>query len=115
MSQIFQNIIPPDIMFNFFKDICIYNTINNEYIFNYISYKKSIFLNTLVSFLLDCRPYYKNSKHKYTNIDCISYSSVTTVIRQICNINNISYTKKNKYINSKPDMVYTIHRDSLFL
>jgi hypothetical protein len=109
MSQIFIQIIPIGILFSFFQDICEYNKELNIYIYNYISYRKSIHNNTLKPFLLKCAPYYRPTKQNYVNINNISYGLITTVIRQICNINGCKYKKINKYNKTKSDIEYTIY------
>lgn len=105
MTQIFKNPIPHDILFTFLDETC--TKINHFYVFDKNSYKKGIFIGLIDKFLETCRPYYYLSKQKYTDRK-VTYNSFTTVIRQICNYNNITYTSEIKYDKSTYSIVYYI-------
>ena len=78
-----------------------------HYIFDNISYKKGIYNGSIVAFIDSCNPYYHISKKKYLERK-LSYNTFITILRQICNCNNITYTSKIKYDNSNYEIVYYI-------
>ena len=104
-SQIFKSEVPKDVLFNFLDNICIKN--EKTYIINTTAYKKGIFNDSIVQFFTTINQYYHNSKKKYLEKK-ITYNSFITVIRQICNNNNIKYTSQVKYDKSVYDIIYYI-------
>ena len=71
-------------------------------------FKKGIFKETIPKFLEMCLPYYHISKRKYLERK-VTYKSFTTVLRQICNANKITYTSQIKYDKSSYNIVYYIY------
>jgi hypothetical protein len=106
ISQIFKNNIPIELLINLFKNIAI--KLNDCYIINKQTYKKGIFTQEIATFVEACKPFYYLSKQKYTKLP-ITYNSFITIIRQICNINNIKYISKIKYDKSSYDIVYSVY------
>lgn len=104
-KQIFKNLVPIDMLFSLLETICIKE--ENKFVFNNNSYKKGIFENSIQPFIESCRPYYHNSKQKYLNKK-LTYNSFTTILRQICKSNNITYTSQIKYEKSNYDIVYYV-------
>jgi hypothetical protein len=104
--QIFKNKINNSILFSLLDIICIKN--HNHYIFNNDSFKKGIFNASISNFLNEIKPYYYISKHKYLE-RTLTYNSFTTVLRQICNHNKITYTSEIKYNKSDYDIFYFIY------
>jgi hypothetical protein len=104
--QVFKKNIPNDILFNLLNAICIKN--DKHYIFDINSFKKGMFNNDINIFIETCKLYYHNSKQKYLERK-ITYNSFTTVLRQICNFNNISYTSQIKYDKSSYNILYYIY------
>lgn len=105
-SQIFKNHIPNELLITLLDDIAI--KIENGYILNNNSYKKGIFNETIIEFVNQCKPYYHLSKRKYLERK-LTYNSFITIIRQICNHNNIKYTSQIKYDKSSYDINYYIY------
>lgn len=103
--QIFKNQIPNSIFFELLDKICIKN--QHYYTFNNDAFKKGIFNENIQSFLLFCSPYYHISKRKYLEKN-ITYKMFTTILRQICNFNQIKYSSNIKYDKSKYDIIYNI-------
>ena len=66
-----------------------------------------MFKESIPKFIQKCFPYYHISKRNYLEKK-ITYNSFTTILRQICNLNKITYTSKIKYDKSKYDIVYCI-------
>lgn len=105
-SQIFKKNINNDTLFQLLDQISIKT--DKHYIIDNISYKKGIFNETIPIFLEECKPYYYLSKRKTYLERTLTYNSFITVIRQICNFNNITYTSQIKYDKSKYDIVYHV-------
>jgi len=104
-SQIFKQSFPNAILFSFLDEISLKT--EKKYIFNKNAFKKGSINNKNEIFLKNCEPYYFFSKKKYLEKK-ITYNSITTVIRQICNFNKISYTSQIKYDKSSYDIEYYI-------
>lgn len=105
-SQIFKKVVPNEMLFNLLEKICIKT--DKYYLFNKNAFKKGIFNEYINQFVEECKPYYHASKFKYLE-KSISYNSVTTIIRQICNMNKIVYTSQIKYERSLYDIIYYIY------
>ena len=106
MSQIFKSKIPINILFSLLDKIAIKN--EKQYIIDNNSYKKGILNNDINDFFENCKPYYYLSKQKYLEKK-ITYNSLITIIRQICNYNEIKYTSQIKYDKSKYNIIYYIY------
>ena len=105
-TQIFKKNIPNDLIFNLLDSICMKN--EKHYIFNIEAFKKGIFKESISIFLNDCKPYYHISKKKYLEKK-LTYNSFTTILRQICNFNKITYTSQIKYDKSEYNIIYYIY------
>lgn len=105
-TQIFKKRIPNLLLFELLDKICLKT--DKYFIFNSISFKKGTYNESIQSFLLECTPYYHISKRKYLEKP-LTYRGFTTIIRQICNYNNITYTSQIKYDKSNYDIVYYIY------
>jgi len=104
-NQIFKNNIPNETLFELLNSICLKNDLH--YILNIESFKKGVFKEVIQKFLESCSPYYHISKRKYLERK-LTYNSFTTVIRQICNFNKITYTSQIKYDKSTYGIIYYI-------
>lgn len=105
-SQIFRNIIPADRLFKFLELNCTKMT--NHFVYNVESYKRGVFNNSINEFLEECKPYYFASKQKYIERK-LNYNNFTTIIRQICKSNGITYSSEIKYDKSSYTIVYYIY------
>lgn len=105
-NQIFKNKIPNEFIFNLLENLCLKN--DKHYTFNINSFKKGAFNLSIPQFLDICRPYYHISKRKYLDRK-LSYNNFTTILRQICNFNKITYTSQIKYDKSTYDIMYYIY------
>lgn len=105
-SQIFKEHIPNEMFFKLLENIAMKN--DKYYSINKNSYKKGIFDNSIIEFIEQCKPYYYLSKRKYLDRK-ITYNSFITIVRQICNFNNITYTSQIKYDKSVYDIWYYIY------
>lgn len=86
----------------------------NKFIINYNVYKKLIYENNHLDFILEIKPYYFKSKHHYLDRQ-FTYISFITIIRQLAKINNIDYSYVyDKSMNYK-FLKYTIFYDNEIL
>lgn len=106
-SQIFKNKIPNELLFSFLEKVKSNDDETNMIVINNDSYKRSILKNELNDFLKSILNYYHISKQNYVTRK-MSYSKFTTIIRQICKYNQISYTSKIKYFRSTYEIIYYI-------
>jgi hypothetical protein len=104
-SQIFKHTVPNALLFQFLEKTAIKT--EKKYIFNNIGFKKGLIGNVTENFINDCKQYYFDSKRKYLERK-LTYNSLTTVLRQICNHNKITYTSQIKYDKSSYDIEYYI-------
>ena len=105
-SQIFKNNIPNELLFELLDNIAIKS--EKCYVINNNSFKKGIYNESILKFLDNCKEYYYISKRKYLERK-LTYNSFTTIIRQICNFNKITYTSQIKYDKSTYDIIYYIY------
>ena len=106
-SQIFKNKIPNELFFSFLEKIKSNDDDTNMIVINNDSYKRSTLKDELKDFLISIKDYYHVSKQHYVTRK-MSYSKFTTIIRQICKYNQISYTSKIKYFRSTYEIIYYI-------
>jgi hypothetical protein len=59
-------------------------------------FKKGMFQDIIPKFIEEAKTYYHNSKKKYLERK-LTYTNFTTILRQICNYNKVTYTSKIKY------------------
>jgi len=104
-SQIFKQPIPNALLFEYLEKTAIKT--EKKYIFNYIGYKKGLIDNITENFINECKEYYFASKKKYLEKK-LTYNSLTTILRQICNYNKVTYTSQIKYDKSSYDIEYYI-------
>jgi hypothetical protein len=107
INQLFKLPIGPEILFNFLK-------MNGEehedyYIFSNVLYKKTQYNKRIEPFIAEIKPYYFESKKYYLERK-LDYSRFITILRQICNINNIKYSKKMLYNKSTYEILYHINK-----
>jgi hypothetical protein len=105
-TQIFKKGIPNENLFNLLEQICLKN--EKHYTFNIEAYKRGVFKEVIQNFITDCTSYYHLSKRKYLERKT-SYNNFTTVLRQICNFNQIKYTSQIIYDKSTYGIVYYIY------
>ena len=105
-SQIFKKVYPKESLIEFIKKFAY--KANNYYLVNKSYYKRAMFLDIINNFLIDVKPYYHISKHKYIeNVN--KYSKFMTIIRQLCKINNVNFVSKIIYLKSTYDINYYIY------
>jgi hypothetical protein len=102
-SQIFKRKLPNELVFDLLDSICQKN--EKHYTYNIDSFKKGTYKGSIQGFVETCAPFYHISKRKYLERK-LTYNNFTTILRQICNFNNIKYTSQIKYDKSQYDIVY---------
>lgn len=105
-NQLFKKDFPKNIFIEFLEKICIKN--DKYLLFNNDAYKRGLFNNLLQEFIIGLKPYYHLSKQKYLERK-ITYNSFVTILRQICNYCNITYTSLIKYDKSTYNINYYIY------
>ena len=105
-SQIFKKNIPSEFLFNFLEKICLKT--DKYYLIDYNAYKKMLFNDLQQGFCESLKEYYYLGKYFYLERD-ITYKSFTNIVRQICKHNNIMFTSKMKYNNSKYNIDFLIY------
>jgi hypothetical protein len=105
-NQLFKQVIPNNILFDLLDSICVKN--EKYYIFDANSFKKGLFNGEIDIFVQNCKIYYHKSKQKYLERK-ITYNNFTTILRQICNFNKITYTSQIKYDKCTYNILYYIH------
>lgn len=111
-SQIFKTNVPNELFFSFMETIKSNNDDTNMIVINNDSYKRSTLKDELKDFLDSILEHYHLSKQHYVTRK-MSYSKFTTIIRQICKQNQISYTSKIKYFRSTYEIIYFIVKPEL--
>lgn len=105
-TQIFKNNIPNKDFFELLDKICLKN--EKHYILNMESFKKGVYTGDIPQFITSCTNFYHLSKRKYLERK-LTYNSFTTILRQICNYNKITYTSQIKYDRSTYSILYYIY------
>lgn len=105
-SQIFKKNVPVEIITDLLDCICVKN--EKHYILNNTAFKKGLYNEAIPNFLTKCADFYHNSKKKYLERK-LTYNNFITVVRQICNLNKITYTSLIKYDKSSYDIIYYIY------
>jgi hypothetical protein len=106
-QQLFISVPSPDLLLDFLKNNAeLYN--DDQYIFSKILFKQALFNNTIEPFVKSLEQYYYESKKHYITRK-MDYNKFITILRQLCNCNNITYTTKMIYNNSTYEIVYYIN------
>jgi hypothetical protein len=105
-SQIFKISVPNHILFECLELFSIKT--DKCYVVNNNAFKKGIYNKSISEFIENCKPYYFLSKKKYLERE-LTYTTFTTILRQICKHNKIVYTSQIKYANSDYDIYYYIY------
>jgi hypothetical protein len=105
-TQIFKKQVPTNILFGLLDQICLKN--EKHYTFNNESFKRGIYTGDIQGFIDFCKPYYFMSKRKYLERK-LTINTFTTILRQICNFNKITYTSQIKYNKSTYNIEYYIY------
>ncbi len=108
-SQLFKpDLFPNELLREFLITVCDDKPGDKPFVFNRDAFKRAN-LNCLIEgFLEGCKPFYHKAKHYYLERK-MTYNYFTTVLRQICNRNGITYTSNVRYCKSRYEITYLIH------
>ena len=108
-EQLFKYKISNERFYNFLKEFCEEDTINKSkyFVLSKAAYQKLKYKNLLTPFCYELKDYYHESKSKYIN-NVTNFNQFITIIRQICNVNDIVYINKPVYIKSIYEPIYYI-------
>ena len=106
-SQLFKENIPMTILYDFLEKICVNDINNHWFVFSKAAFKKAEIYNLLTNFKEVIKPYYHMSKQYYVERD-LTFIRFTTIIKQICHLNNKEIISKIVYNKSKYEMEYYI-------
>lgn len=107
-SNILNEQIPVSLLHKLLDEFCFVKT-NKYYTLDLDTYKKIVLENQLEPFIESVKPYYKKSKLSYLNRQ-MKYTYFLTIIRHICNSNEIKYTSTIYYNRSKHYIKYLIYK-----
>ena len=108
-TQLFKTNVPIEILLNFLKLIA--EDKDNHFLLTKILYKQAEYNNQITDFIESLKPYYYKSKLYYIERK-LDYVKFMTIIRQLCNVNNVVYTTKIVYNNSNYEIEYYISKPS---
>ena len=106
-TQLFKEKMPNEAIFDLLNKICLKN--EKYYIFNLETFKKGVYNEVIQELVQCCVPYYHISKRNKYLEKKLTYNSFTTILRQLCNYNQINYTSQIKYDKSTYVIVYYIY------
>ena len=106
LKQIFRENIPTEILFNLLEDICLKT--DKYYLIDNNAYKKLQYKKLYENFKNIILPYYQESKKFYVLRE-LNYNSFVNIVRQICKSNDVMFTSKIKYNESKYNIDYFIY------
>lgn len=101
--KLFKSQIPKTLLFQLLNKV----TDKDEYIIDKAFFKK--LQPFLPDFLADCDDYYLESQKKYIQKKPFLYKCFLTVVRQICNNNEIPFSYKLKYMHSTYEIIYYVN------
>lgn len=106
LKQIFRENIPIEILFNLLEKICLKT--EKYYLIDNNAFKKITYNKYEDDFLEKILPYYQESKKFYVTRS-FNYNSFVNIVRQICKSNDVMFTSKIKYNESKYNIDYFIY------
>lgn len=106
LKQIFRENIPIKILFDLLEKICLKT--DKYYLIDNNAFKKITYNKYEDDFLKSILSYYQESKKFYVTRS-FSYNSFVNIVRQICKSNDVMFTSKIKYNESKYNIDYFIY------
>ena len=108
ISQIFIKIPNIQLLFDLLEKITNYN--KNFFFVNKAAFKLMINKNIFDEFIDKIKEFYRPNKKFYVERK-IDYKKFITIIRQICNINNVGFSYYFEYNKSTYEIVYKISKN----
>lgn len=106
LKQIFRENVPAHLLFDLLEKVCLKT--EKYYLVDKNAYRKVTFHEHHFDFLNTLLPYYQVSKKFYIQRE-FTYNSFVNIVRQICKSNDIMFTSKIKYNESKYNIDYFIY------
>ena len=106
-NQIFKKDIPINAVWAFLEEN--FEDKDTHFVINKFLYKKTDYNKNLYKFIEFLKDYYYASKKKYIERH-MNYKFFVTIMRQICNAYNITYTSKLVYDKSSYEIEYCIYK-----
>ena len=104
--MIFLEAVPTEILVSLLEKVC--EKKNRAFVFDQIAYRKMIYHGYETDFIDTIRPYYCSKKLFYLDRK-LTYNGMTTILRQICNHNGVTYETRMRYYSSKYEIEYHIY------
>jgi hypothetical protein len=106
LKQIFRKNVPINVLLELLEKVCLktdkYFLIDNN------AFRKILFHKLDEKFIEFIEPYYQESKRFYVTRK-FSYNSFINIVRQLCKSNDVMFTSKIKYNESKYNIDYFIY------
>lgn len=106
LKQIFRENVPINILNNLLEKICLKT--EKYYLIDNNAFRKLVFHKHHEEFLDTILPFYQESKKFYVTRK-FTYNSFVNIVRQICKSNDVMFTSKIKYNESKYNIDYFIY------
>ena len=106
LKQIFRENVPISLLNDLLEKICLKT--EKYYLIDNNAFRKLVFHKHHESFLDTILPFYQESKKFYVTRK-FTYNSFVNIVRQICKSNDVMFTSKIKYNESKYNIDYFIY------
>lgn len=106
-NQIFKTPIMPELLWGFLKENA--EELETHFIFNKTHYKKSVYNNKIIPFIIAITYHYHESK-KHFIMRKMDYIKFITVLRQIAKSIDVRYTNELSYDKSNYEIVYCFYK-----
>lgn len=106
LKQIFRENVPINLLNNLLEKVCLKT--EKYYLIDNNAFRKLVFHKHHEEFLDTILPFYQESKKFYVTRK-FTYNSFVNIVRQICKSNDVMFTSKIKYNESKYNIDYFIY------
>ena len=106
LKQIFRENVPINLLNNLLEKVCLKT--EKYYLIDNNAFRKLVFHKHHENFLDTILPFYQESKKFYVTRK-FTYNSFVNIVRQICKSNDVMFTSKIKYNESKYNIDYFIY------
>ena len=106
LKQIFRENVPISLLNDLLEKICLKT--EKYYLIDNNAFRKLVFHKHHEEFLDTILPFYQESKKFYVTRK-FTYNSFVNIVRQICKSNDVMFTSKIKYNESKYNIDYFIY------
>ena len=106
LKQIFRENVDTSLLMGLLEKVCLKT--DKYYLIDKNAYRKIAFHNYQIEFLETIKSCYQESKKFYLERE-FTYNSFINIVRQICKSNDVMFTSKIKYNESKYNIDYFIY------